>query len=275
MNTFTTWKELSKGDGDEVVLAVDFDATGRGEARFSDFVPLMDPGHTVLETLPQAVASSPDTPADAYIKQWVDEIRASGKRVRAILAFCAGATYAAAMAVEIEKTQGNFPQTILFDPERAAAAPMYWQFHKAVGQMEAVLGAAEVGPVQDAAQRATEECTSLTDLARRLLLLYHTLARTACEKLGLDERRRAEMTETAGGFLAYLSTAEQIDPTAAWKKCTAITSNTPTSGLNGFRALNPGHDADLVAEEIHFDVPHVEILSTPDIARTVSGLLAG
>ncbi|MFF4085186.1 hypothetical protein ACFYZN_38150 [Streptomyces sp. NPDC001777] len=275
MNTFTTWKELSKGDDDEVVLAVDFDATGRHEARFSDFVPLMDPGHTVLETLPQAVASSPDTPAGAYIKQWADEIAASGKRVRAILAFCAGATYAAALAEEIEKTQGTFPQTILFDPERAASAPMYWQFHKAVGQMEAVLGAAEVGRVQDAAQRATEECESLTDLARRLLLLYHSLATTACEKLGLDERRRAEMTETAGGFLSYLSTAEQIDPTAVWKKCTAITSNTPTSGLNGFRTLNPGHDADLVAEEIHFDVPHVEILSTPDIARTVSGLLAG
>ncbi|MEH0554898.1 hypothetical protein [Streptomyces sp. B21-101] len=274
MNTLTTWKQLSSGAADEVVLAVDFDATGRGEARFSDFVPLLEPGHTVWETLPQAVASRPDLPADAYIKQWVDEVATGGKHVRAILAFCAGGTYAAALAEEIERLQGHFPQTVLFDPERAAAAPMYWQFHKAVGQMESTLGAAEVGPVQDAAQRAQEECTSLTDLARRLLLLYHGIAQKACAKLGLDERRRAEMVETAGGFLSYLSTAEQIDPTAVWKKCTAITSATPTSGLNGFRMLNPDHGDDLVAEEIFFTVPHVEILSTPEIARTVSRLLA-
>ncbi|MFB6618377.1 hypothetical protein ACIGFK_42195 [Streptomyces sp. NPDC085524] len=273
MSSLSTWKELSTGTGDEVVLAVDFDATGRGEARFSDFVPLLGSGFTVWETLPQAVASRPDLPADAYVKQWVDEVRTSGKRVKAVLAFCAGSVYAAAIAEEVEKWQGSFPQTILFDPERAAAASMYWQFHKAVGQMEAAVGAAEVGRVQDAAQRAQETCPSLGDLARRLLLLYHAIAQSACDKLGLDERRRAEMTETAGAFLTYLSTAEQIEPAAAWLRSTAITSATATSGLNGFRMLNPGHEAALVADELRFDTPHVELLSSPVVAKAVTELL--
>ncbi|MFJ2774383.1 hypothetical protein [Streptomyces sp. NPDC087300] len=272
MSSLTTWKQLSDGT-DDVVLAVDFDATGRIEARFTDFVQLLRPGGTVWETRPQAISARPDLPAETYVKQWVDEVADSGRTVRGVLAFCAGSVYAAAIAAEIEKAQGTFPVTVLFDPERATAANLYWQFHKAVGQMVTTLGESEVGQAQDAGQRAQEQCTSLTELAHQLLPLYESVADSACAKLGLDERRCAEMSETAGAFLSYLSIAEQIDPTQVWRRCTAITSHTPTSGLNGFRMLNPGRDARIVAHEYRFETPHTELLRSSDVARAVSRLL--
>ncbi|MGN5635946.1 hypothetical protein [Streptomyces sp. AC154] len=271
--TPVTWNVLTDDDPASVVLAVDFDATGRAEARFTDFVGHIGAGLTVWETIPQAVATRPDLPADAYVKQWMDEIKASGRQVRAVLGFCAGSVYAAAIAEEIEAWRGSFPLTILFDPERASAASMYWQFHKAVGQMTQTVGPAETGRAQDAGQRAQEDCRDLTDLARRLLVLYHTVATKAFDKLGLDSVRRAELTETAGAFLSYLATAEQIEPMPAWRRSTVITSATPTSGLNALRALNPGQFDEVAAEEVRFDVAHVDLLRTPDIARIVADLV--
>ncbi|MGW7260545.1 hypothetical protein [Streptomyces sp. NPDC054834] len=269
----TTWNVLTGGDPTSVVLAADFDASGRAEARFTDFVGHLGGGLTVWETVPQAVATRPDLPAEAYVKQWTDEVRASGRTVRAVLGFCAGSVYAAALAHEVEAWQGSFPLTVLFDPERASAASMYWQFHKAVDQMTPTLGPAETGAAQDAGQRAQEDSPNLSDLARRLLLIYHSVAGKAFDKLGLDAARRAELTETAGAFLSYLATAEQIEPLPAWRRSTVITSATPTSGLNALRALHPGQFDDLPAEELRFDVAHVDLLRTPEIARAVSRLI--
>jgi hypothetical protein len=269
----STWNVLTDDDPASVVLAVDFDATSRAEARFTDFVGHLGAGLTVWETIPQAVATRPDLPADAYIKSWVDEIKASGRTVRAVLGFCAGSVYAAAIAEEIEKWRGAFPLTVLFDPERASAASMYWQFHKAVDQMTPTVGAARTGAAQDAGQRAQEDSHDLADLARRLLVLYHSVATKAFDKLGIDSARRAELTETAGAFLSYLATAEQIEPMPAWRRSTVITSATPTSGLNALRALDPGQFDEVAAEELRFDVAHVDLLRTPDIAQAVARMI--
>ncbi|MFD7033804.1 hypothetical protein ACFWAR_37815 [Streptomyces sp. NPDC059917] len=269
----TTWNVLTDDDPGSVVLAADFDSTSRAEARFTDLTKHLASGLTLWETIPQAVATRPDLPAEAYVKQWTDEVKASGRRVRAVLGFCAGSVYAAALAEEIEKWQGSFPLTILFDPERASAASMYWQFHKVVGQMAPTIGAAATGAAQDAGQRAQEDCQDLADLARRLLVLYHTTATKAFDQLGIDGTRRAELTETAGAFLSYLATAEQIEPAAAWRRSVVFTSSTPTSGLNALRALNPGAFDDVAAEELRFDTAHVDLLRTPAIADAVSALI--
>jgi len=272
-NQPTTWNVLTDDDPASVVLAVDFDATGRAEARFTDFVGHLGEGLTVWETVPQAVATRPDLPADAYVKQWVDEIRGSGRTIRAVLGFCAGSVYAAAIAEEIEAWQGTFPLTVLFDPERASAASMYWQFHKAVGQMTPTVGPVETGSAQDAGQRAQEDSRNLADLARRLLMIYHSVATKAFDKLGLDAARRAELTETAGAFLSYLATAEQIEPMPAWRRSTVITSATPTSGLNALRTLNPGQFDEVAAEELRFDAAHVDLLRTAEIGQAVARLI--
>ncbi|MFJ9567920.1 hypothetical protein ACIRQQ_48900 [Streptomyces fuscichromogenes] len=269
----STWNVLTEDDPTSVVLACDFDATGRAEARFTDFVAHLGTGLTVWETVPQAVATRPDLPAEAYVKQWTDEVRASGRRVRAVLGFCAGSVYAAAVAREIEALQGGFPLTVLFDPERASAASMYWQFHKAVGQMAPTVGAAETGFAQDAGQRAQEDSRDLADLARQLLVLYHAVAAKAFDKLGIDAARRSELTETAGAFLSYLATAEQIEPMPVWGRSTVITSATPTSGLNALRALNPGRYDEVAAQELRFDVAHVDLLRTPAIGTAVAALI--
>lgn len=56
MPTLRTWRDLSGGDAGSVLLAIDFDATGRPEARFTDLAAAPGPGYPLWETVPAAVA---------------------------------------------------------------------------------------------------------------------------------------------------------------------------------------------------------------------------
>lgn len=275
MSTLHTWHELSTDGTDEVVLAADFDLAGRKEARFVELVPLLEKGFTVWMTDPRAVASEPGDDAESSVKQWVDEVEAHGKTVLAMLGFCGGSMYAGAIAEEVERRQGDFPLTLLFDPERPSALGMFLQFRKALDLMAPALTPAQLGTAQDAGQRAQYGSANLTELATKLLEIFHAIGRIAFDRLGIDEVHQAEFTATVRIFLAYMAAAEQLDPDPAWRRATAISSATPTSGLNGVRTLNPGMVIDTVATELRFDVAHVDLLRTREVAQAVSRLIKG
>ncbi|NRQ39369.1 hypothetical protein HII36_47235 [Nonomuraea sp. NN258] len=273
MNPTETWREIAADHSGEIVLAADFDVAGRPEARFADLAPLLAPRHTVWVTDPWAVADAPGDRADSYVKRWVDEVDASGRPVRAVLGFCGGAVYAAAIADELERRHGRSPRILLFDPERPTALGMYFQFCKALDQLAPALGPAEIGRAQEAAQYEQVLAADLTDYATALLRIFLERGREAFDRLDLSEAHRAEFTGAVRIFLAFMAAAEQVDHGPAWRRATAISSSTPTSGLNGHRLLNPGQAAGLVGTEVRCQVPHVDLLRSATTADLVSGLL--
>ncbi|MEU1313377.1 hypothetical protein ABZ419_31405 [Streptomyces cinnamoneus] len=274
MTTPGFWRVLADGNTDDIVLAVDFDATGRPEARFTDLVAAMGPGLTVWETVPQSMGAEIGLTGEGYVERWAEEVRASGRRVSAVMGFCVGSVYAAPLAERIGQWQGEAPRMVLFDPEQASPLSMYWQFLKVIELMSSVLTPAETAVARAAGQAAQQaNHDNLPQLGTELLKQFKEIGDLAFDRLGLDAERRAEVSVTFGSFISYLSAAGQLDPFADWRKAVAISSASPTSGLNAARSAAPGGEVDMVAEELRFTAEHTELLRDPEVARAVGDLL--
>ena len=74
------WRILTKGDDDQgIVLAVDFDVTGRVEARFSDLAKNLDTGYAIWETVPPPVRTDHTWTGSDYVNHWA---RQAGQAAR-------------------------------------------------------------------------------------------------------------------------------------------------------------------------------------------------
>ncbi|MFF5256848.1 hypothetical protein ACFY4K_33050 [Streptomyces leeuwenhoekii] len=275
MTALDSWRVLTDDKSGDIVLAVDFDATGRPEARFTDLVTAMGPGITVWETVPQSMGGADvGLTGEGYIGRWAEEVRASGRQVSAVMGFCVGSVYAAPLAERIGQWQREAPRMILFDPEQASPLSMYWQFLKVIELMSSVLSPAEAAEAREAGRLAQQENENdLPRLGAELLKQFQESGGLAFDRLGLDAERRAEVSVTFGSFISYLSAAGQLDPFADWRKAIAISSASPTSGLNAARAAAPGGEVDMVAQELRFGAQHTELLRDPEVARAVADLI--
>jgi len=265
------WRKLSAGDNPTgIVLAVDFDVTGRVEARFSDLVANLDTSYAVWEAVPPA-ADDTRTGAD-YVTHWLRGTQDAGLPVRALMGFCAGSVYAAALAERIGQTQDTAPLLLLFDPEVSMPRTLLWQFLKIVGFMSATISAEASAAMRDAGQKAFEENPKVDDLRKALSALVREQAEPAFEAAGLDRRLRSELLDIIDSCLSYLAAASDIDPLEQWKTATAFCSSSPMSGLRGMKMA--GHDV-TVARDISVAADHGTLLADPQIAATVSRLLNG
>jgi hypothetical protein len=124
---------------------------------------------------------------------------------------------------------------------------------------------------QQAGQAAMVEVGAMSSLAARLVDLFRQTGGLAFDRLGLNESRKQEMVGLFSSYLSYLVAAGDVGRTADWAKATAVSSSTPTSGLNRIpdeeRSRRVGH-------EMRFDVEHTELLRSPVVAQAVSKLLA-
>jgi hypothetical protein len=273
MSELSTWRELVSGTGDDVVLAIDFDATGRPEARFADLAPRLTLGAAVWETVPLGMEKLAGPSGESYVKRWAEEVRASGRNVLGVLGFCAGGAFAPTLAETIGQWQQT-PQLILFDPEIVTPLTMYWQFTKVIEVATSSLTPAELAAARDDARRAQERIPDIEPLADELLSIFRRVGGIAFPRLGLDTERGEEVVALFASFIGYLCAAGQFDPLDAWQQATVVSSTSPTSGLNGFRQLNPGYTAALAASELVFDTTHATLLSNDEVASTASTLLA-
>ncbi|MFR9730627.1 hypothetical protein ACL03H_15505 [Saccharopolyspora sp. MS10] len=254
------WNALRDGPGAEIVLACDFSTAGRRIATFADLVALTGDGPAVWESAP----TPPDTALDgaAQVRRWADAVRASGRPVRAVLGFCTGAVYAAALAAEISRRQPT--RLILLDPESGDARPMLGFLREVVARFGA-LAPPGADDVLGAAGAAAEEAgTDLMALADRLIALCSAVVTPACANAGLGPARSAEYLDVATRYLHWLAAAGSLEPPPSWTSAAALNSSTPGAGLLG---VPPAERAGLVAEEVHLDVPHEDLMRTPEAAR--------
>ncbi|MFD3554354.1 hypothetical protein ACFWWA_19960 [Streptomyces goshikiensis] len=267
------WKVLSAGDRSELVLAVDFDVTGRPEARFSDLAPRLQPAGGVWESLPPAAGTEAGLTGEAYLDRWHHGLGDQLPEVRAVFGYCVGGVYAAELAARIARTQEHSPLVVLFDPEPATAPTLYWQFHKVMEFMRSVATDDEVTAAQAAGRLAESGTADLGALSERLVDLFRQTGEVAFARAGLDEIRRAELFATFSSFMTYLSAAGRFDALARWSSAVAITSVSPTSGLNGIRSHLPSGHQELVAREIRVQAEHAELLRSDEVALVVDELL--
>jgi hypothetical protein len=267
-----SWKALNNASRHDVVLAIDFPATGRPEASFADFASRLTTEHLLLETVPPRVTIGTGLRGANYIDLWLAGL-ADDQPVVAILGYCAGSTYASVMAQRIAARQGTDPVVVLFDPEIPDRMTAYYQFHKVIESFGAVLGREAVAAAQAAGQAAAEASDGdLVGLGGRLFEIFEEYSGQAFDRVGLDAPRRAEFTETFGSFLAYLVAAGDLRAENDWRRSIAITSLTPINGLN---LVAPEQREGLVAQEITFEIQHADLLRDDNVAKTVSGLING
>ncbi|MEV7190607.1 hypothetical protein AB0N81_02195 [Streptomyces sp. NPDC093510] len=275
--TRTAWSEIGgKGSGD-LVLAVDFTATGRPDARFADLVELSATDRPVWESMPQAIATDIGPGGAVYLDRWTEEIRADGRRVGAVLGFCAGAVFAAELADRIAAWQDGAPRLLLFDPEKANAVGLYWQFHQSIALFEGILGADAVARAGEAGRTALDAGDGLRALGTTLVTLFKEVSEPAFEQLDLDEEDRAEFTDSFTAFVAYVVAADELPAQGSWAKATAFSSATPHSGLNPLRDKHPdgvAGPAGIVARELRFDCDHPDLLRDPEAAKAFNELIA-
>jgi hypothetical protein len=270
------WKTLTAGTSPEgVVLAVDFDTTGRPEARFADLVANLGSGFEVRETVPLVATREHPRTAEEYLSYWSAPLAAERPQVKAVLGYCAGGVYAAALADRVDRMQGGQVPVILFDPEITVAQTLFWQFSKMAGFMSAMLSEQQLAEIRAAAEELFERDQGIAALRDDLMTLAHEGGEPVFAQLGLSATRIAELFGAFDSFMSFLAAAAEIDPFARWKTATAITSASPTSGLNGIRAAGVGADQVSVDREYVFDVEHAVMLADKEIAATVHELLHG
>ncbi|MCZ4123209.1 hypothetical protein [Streptomyces sp. H39-S7] len=269
------WEIGGKGPGD-LVLAVDFTATGRPDARFADIVGLTATSHPVWETMPQAIATDIGPSGEEYLDRWFEDVRASGRPVGAVLGFCAGAVYAAALAGRIAQWQERAPQLVLFDPEPANAFGLLWQFHNSVELFAGIIGAEPVAEAQETARRTLEaDPENLGHIGPVLVGLFRQISEAAFDEIELEPESRTEFTESFTSFVAYVVAAGQLNSSAAtaWTDAVAFSSGSPLSGLNRLRSTDPDGAAGAVARELRFDCDHTDLLRDEGAATALAELL--
>ncbi|GAB3486218.1 hypothetical protein [Amycolatopsis cihanbeyliensis] len=267
-----SWQAVHEAEGPDLVLAADFPVTGRNEGGFAELVPGLGLDCPLWQTVPPTVAPDATTDVEEYLAPWVEEIRRTGRTVRAVLGYCAGSVFAGAVAERVAAHQDPPPRIVLFDPELVDVPTVHLQFGRVIGNMTAVLDAEELSTLEREAQRLAEAAANPAGFAAELFTMFRPIAAKAFERAGLDGGFAAELTDLVGSFMAYLGVAARLDPTPAWANATTITSASQGSGLNRLRAEGRAGDG-FVAEEIRFEVEHRDLLRTGGTADAVAKLL--
>ncbi len=274
MRISSSWTELRTSSSSDVVLCADFQTTGRPEAGFPDLIPLLEHDSNYWLIAPAPIAPDSDTGFDEYLRSWLDPVRDSGLRASAVLGFCLGGVYGAALAEQVAGFQATEPRLVLLDPEQTQLVTIQYQLTKVLTMLESVLTEDDRAAIHaKLGELAAVEGMGVRRYAKEMFGHFRRYTNGAFERAGLDPEYGAEMLELFSGFLSYLSLAEETDPRAAWLRATALTSASPESGLNRLRATGELGTGEFVAHEIGFDEDHTEFLRSAEVAKAVDELL--
>lgn len=260
MTQLSGWKVLGSGRaGGDLVLAVDFATTGRSNSAFSDLAPRLDPALAVWETR-QGAGAAPLS-AEDHLALWDGEAAADGRRVRAVLGYCAGSLFAGELAARIAARQGEAPHLVLLEPEVPAPAGLYRDFAAMMDQFASVLTPDEVGAAQREADAARTDDVDFGAYGDVLVRIFTERAGAAFAREQLDTELLDEFVAVFRSYVSYLDAARRIDPAAAWRTGTAVRSRTPSAG-----APPAGRTVDV-------DVDHADLLRDARTAEVVGRLI--
>jgi thioesterase domain-containing protein len=251
----TNWQILSDR-GPELVACLDFPGA-RAAAGFADLAGGI-PVDACFLHLRQAEAG----PLPECVEQWADEFAATGRPVRAVLGYCAGAVLAARLADALA-ARGTPPILVLFDAIPATAWLLAGEFLAAVESSGRHLTADELAAAHDLADHVV--ATDPHDLPRIAAVLtgwYDKLMRAVADRLSLSEFLHRQLAEGFTAYFDYLLLAGEggFDLPAA--TAMFVTSNGLEPPLESTRT-------------IALDVGHDELLREPKVHQLVADLIRG
>lgn len=254
------WKVLSSGCAAGIVLTIDFEAVGRPEACFSDLAAMLGPSREVWAATELPSGTDAAARASAYLQHWTRDLRDGGREVSAVLGFCAGGVFAAALADEIAQWQAEPPAAILLDPEVPTSATLVKQLENATRGLEQAGSETGLAKARETAARlgSTED---LPSLGRKLTFLYHELSEPVFAQIGLDAEEPGRPGAVVRITDVLSGRSRRVAPGKAWETATAVVSATPIWEPTG------------MASQIRVDADHAGLLRSRAVARLISEML--
>lgn len=242
------WTCIRAGDN-QVILAVDFPATGRPEASFADLVSYIPTCHGVWEIgLPESDSSV--WSARKLVRWWTDDVRARRVEVMAVMGFCASSPYALALAREF-RDERIPPQVILVDPTTVDREILCeFGFIRVIELFRGLLGSDEFEAAVVQAKKLCDIESDLPRLAAALSEAYLDTARLAFAHARVSAVQAEELSSIVTRYLDYLRVAAELGTDLATDDATAIRSaDYPGSMIVGDSVFSPIFHNSILAEE--------------------------
>jgi dienelactone hydrolase len=256
------WTRVSDGPARDLVLAVDFDVTGRREATFRDLARLLPADIDLWQTASPPRRSSAQHGAEEYLTWWQELPRPGGASVRAVLGYCAGSMFAAALADHIQARHGRRPAVVLFNPGEPSAETVSRDVSDMIMSMAGLDERQRAALLRGAEEVRTSRRADFTLLSKDFAALYRDACAAALRRFDIDPAEGEELPQLFESYLDYLVAARQVPRTAAWNSALALNSR-------------DHHGARFTGTELTFDTGRAELLRTPDVAAaTAHNILA-
>lgn len=262
-----SWDVISGADSSEAILVADFPAAGRSAA-FTELARRIGSGYVFLQTRPQTARPCQRLSADAYIGGWIDGIRRTGLRVRAVLGHGIGGVYAAAIAEGVALWQPP-PEVILFDPQSASIALLASEFRQEINGLSSLLSDDEIERIGQVVPWMCElSAADLAAAAAAMAEAYAELGSLVYQRVGLGEACGSRFVASFESYLTWITIAGQIDPSSSWPRSAAL-----VSADYGGRASQPCGQPGPIGRVIPFDMRHADLLRADGVADEVLRLL--
>lgn len=251
----TSWRKLSDR-GHDLVLCLDFPG-GRAAAGFAELAAGVPAGGCFLHVR-QASAG----PLAVCVDRWVAEVTSTGRPVRAVLGYCAGAALATRVADALAAT-GPPPMVVLFDAAPTTGSSLASQFTSAVESSAGHLTADELADARGLSEQLVAAYPDdLPRIAAALTGQYDRLMRAVGARLSLPGFL---LNDLIGGFTAYVNYLLLAGEGGFDMRTTTplfLTSADYEPPVEGART-------------IALDIGHDDLLRDPEVHELVADLLRG
>jgi hypothetical protein len=250
----TYWTELSDL-GPDLVPCLDFPG-GRATAGFAELAEATAVDACFLHFRPAGVG-----PLAVRAGRWAAELTATGRPVRAVLGFCAGAALATRLADAI--TAGPPPTVVLFDPVPTTSASLAAQLPVALESSAKHLTADELEGAHGLAEQLAETYPDdLPRVAAAVTERYEQLMGTVAKRMSLPAFLLKELTNGFTGYLDYLLLTAEGGFDTRTTTPLFVTSADREPPVEGART-------------VAFDTGHDDLLRDPKVHKLVTDLLRG
>ncbi|HZR50600.1 MAG TPA: hypothetical protein VFB06_13890 [Streptosporangiaceae bacterium] len=250
----TDWRTLSD-QGPALVPCLDFPGW-RAAAGFADLADGVAADACFLHFRPSA------GPLAVCVDRWVAEFTATGRPVRAVLGYCAGASLATRLADAIAAT-GPPPMVVLFDAVPITGDSMTSQFTSTLESSAQHLTADELADARDLSEQlVTKYPDDLPRIATTLTDRYNRLMGAVADRLSLPAFLLQELTDAFTTYLDYLLLAGEGGFDMRTTTPLFLTSADYEPPVEGART-------------IALDIDHDDLLRDPEVHELVANLLRG
>lgn len=217
------WTQISEGGQEPVILAVDFEGRAGREATFRELVRAFPRRVPVWQAVQPSEGYPADGRAHRYLSWWRQRPQAGAVPVSAVLGYCAGSVFAAAIADELEDQQGRRPVVVLFNPGQPTLATLTRDLEGAIAGMDP-LTPEERCRFYAEGRDVLAAGEPFGRASARVLDVYRRAAKVATHRLALDVSIEGELVELFQSYLSYLRAARELQVRPNWATAHGLTS---------------------------------------------------